>query len=267
MEHPRNQEGGNGTQEAIGAAGTQASTTVYGSRPPGTGGVPDSPRTVSPNAPNLALGTAADGAVAPSKEGEHPSQTGGSSVVPRIRGQNDFNLSLGTAANGAETPRKTGVHSKRVRPAEPAASQPGKSAKHSNLTGRSPGQGISFQSQMSSGSELSEAYSWLRYVPNRLRQRVLPTVAQGAFNPGPVLVLLYAGKDDPLSLDSCLHAHYPRLSPYVVAFDTRRSPQPLGHDLLADQPYGKLCQAAIEGRVRLVCGGRTLVYSPVVSKA
>ena len=40
-----------------------------------------------------------------------------------------------------------------------------------------------------------------------------------------------------------------------MAFDTRRSPQPLGHDLLADQPYGKLCQAAIEGRVRLVCGG------------
>ena len=103
--------------------------------------------------------------------------------------------------------------------------------------------------------ELSDAYSWLRYVPNRLRQRVLPTVAQGAFNPGPILVLLYAGKDDPLALDSCLHAHYPRLSPHVVAFDTRRSPQPLGHDLLDDQPYGKLCQAAIEGRVRLVCGG------------
>ena len=179
----------------------------------------------------------------------------GAPAFPRTRGQNNSNPSLGTAANGAETPRKTGVHSKRVRPAEPAASQPGKSAKHSNLTGRSLGQGIYFQNQMSSGSELSEAYSWLRYVPNRLRQRVLPTVAQGAFNPGPVLVLLYAGKDDPLSLDSCLHAHYPRLSPYVVAFDTRRSPQPLGHDLLTDQPYGKLCQAAIEGRVRLVCGG------------
>ena len=75
--------GDNGTQESIGAAGTQASTTVYGSRPPGTGGAPDSPRTVSPNAPNLALGTAADGAVAPSKEGEHPSQTGGSSLFQR----------------------------------------------------------------------------------------------------------------------------------------------------------------------------------------
>ena len=190
------------------------------------------------------------------KEGRRTSITDW--AVPRIRGQNDFNLSLGTAANGAETPRKTGVHSKRVRPAEPAASQPGKSAKHSNLTGRSLGQGISFQNQMSSGSELSEAYSWLRYVPNRLRQRVLPTVAQGAFNPGPVLVLLYAGKDDPLSLDSCLHAHYPRLSPYVVAFDTRRSPQPLGHDLLADQPYGKLLW-----RPKL----QNMVYFPVVSKA
>ena len=238
MEHPGNQEGSNVIQDDIGAAGTQASTTVCGREPPGTGGAPDSSRTVSPNAPNLALGTAADGAVAPRREGEHPSQTGGSPAFPRTRGQNDSNPSLGTAANGAETPRKTGVHSK-----------------HSNLTGRSLGQGISFQNQMSSGSELSEAYSWLRYVPNRLRQRVLPTVAQGAFNPGPVLVLLYAGKDDPLSLDSCLHAHYPRLSPYVVAFDTRRSPQPLGHDLLTDQPYGKLCQAAIEGRVRLVCGG------------
>ena len=102
-----------------------------------------------------------------------------------------------------------------MRPAEPAASQSGKSAKHSNLMGRGPGQGLSIQNRMSSGSELSEAYSWLRYVPNRLRQRVLPTVAQGAFNPGPILVLLYAGKDDPLSLDSCLHAHYPRLSPYM----------------------------------------------------
>ena len=125
MEHPGNQEGGNVIQDDIGAAGTQASPTVWGREPPGTGGAPDSSRTVSPNAPNLALGTAADGAVAPRREGEHPSQTGGSPAFPRTRRQNDSNPSRGTAANGAETPRKTGVHSKRVRPAEPAASQPG----------------------------------------------------------------------------------------------------------------------------------------------
>ena len=257
VEHPGSPEGGNITQGDSGAGGTwSAPTTVGGGDPLETGGAPDLSGTLSPAAPNLALGTAADGAVAPRRNGVHPSETGGSSPdIPRTGGPNDSNLALGTAANGAVTPRKTGVHSKRVRPAEPAASQSGKSAKHSNLTGRCPGQGLSIQNRMSSGSELSEAYSWLRYVPNRLRQRVLPTVAQGAFNPGPILVLLYAGKDDPLSLDSCLHAHYPRLSPYVVAFDTRRSPQPLGHDSLEDQPYGKLCQAAIEGRVRLVCGG------------
>ena len=187
--------------------------------------------------------------------GRDTSETGRSPDISRTVGPNVSHLALGTAANGAVTPRKTGVHAKRARPAESAASQCGKSAKNSNLTGRGPGQGFSIQNQMSSGSELSDACSWLRYVPNRLRQRVLPTVAQGAFNPEPILVLLYAGKDDPLSLDSCFHAHYPRLSPHVVAFDTRRSPQPLGHDLLDDQPYGKLCQAAIEGRVRLVCGG------------
>ena len=116
--------------------------------------------------------------MAPRREGVYPSETGGLPAFPRTRGPNHSNLSLGTAANGAETPRKTGVHSKRVRPAEPAASQSGKSAKHSNLTGRGPGQGISIQNQMFSGSELSEAYSWLRYVPNRLRQRVLPTQDQ-----------------------------------------------------------------------------------------
>ena len=105
------------------------------------------------------------------------------------------------------------------------------------------------------GANLSDNYPWLRFVPDRLRHRLIPTLAPGDFAPGPVLILLYAGRDDPLSLDSCIHAHYPRLSPHIVAFDTLRPPQALGHDLLADQPYGYLCQAAIDGRVRLVGGG------------
>ena len=33
---------------------------------------------------------------------------------------------------------------------------------------------------------------------------------------GPIIVLLYAGKEDPTSLDSCLHANYPHLSSMVV---------------------------------------------------
>ena len=110
-------------------------------------------------------------------------------------------------------------------------------------------------SQVSPAVSLFDNYPWLSFVPDRLRHRLTPTLAPGDFAPGPVLILLYAGRDDPLSLDSCIHAHYPRLSPHIVAFDTLRPPQALGHDLLADQPYGYLCQAAIDGRVRLVGGG------------
>ena len=61
------------------------------------------------------------------------------------------------------------------------------------------------------GAHLSDNFPWLSYVPDRLRHRLTPTLAPGDFAPGPVL-------DDPLSLDSCIHAHYPRLSPHIVAF-------------------------------------------------
>ena len=70
------------------------------------------------------------------------------------------------------------------------------------------------------GANLSDNFPWLRYVPDKLRRRLTPTLAPGDFAPGPVLILLYAGRDDPLSFDSCVHAHYPRLSPHIVAFDT-----------------------------------------------
>ena len=106
------------------------------------------------------------------------------------------------------------------------------------------------------GAHLSDNFPWLRYVRDRLRHRLTPKLAPGDFVPGPILVLLYAGRNDPLLLDSCIRAHYPRLSPHIVAFDTLRPPQALGQDLLADQPYGYLCQAALDGRVRLVCGGQ-----------
>lgn len=45
-------------------------------------------------------------------------------------------LASGAAANGAENQRKIGPNLKRVRPAENAASQGGKSARNVNLTGR-----------------------------------------------------------------------------------------------------------------------------------
>ena len=57
-----------------------APTTVGGGDPLETGGAPDLSGTLSPAAPNLTLGTAADGAVAPGRNGVHPSETGGSQI-------------------------------------------------------------------------------------------------------------------------------------------------------------------------------------------
>ena len=56
------------------------------------------------------------------------------------------------------------------------------------------------------GANLIDSFPWLRYVPDRLRHRLTPALAPGDLAPGPVLILLYAGRDDPLSLDSCIHA-------------------------------------------------------------
>ena len=99
---------------------------------------------------------------------------------------------------------------------------------------------------------LQDALDRIHIGPFQADGRLTPTLAPGDFALDPVLILLYAGRDDPLSLDSCIHAHYPRLSPHIVAFDTLRPPQPLGQDLLADQPYGHLssstrwaCQACM----------------------
>ena len=90
---------------------------------------------------------------------------------------------LGTAASAAVTQKKTKTNSKQARHGNSAASHGGKSAKGNPLTGSAPGQGFPIQNQMSNGSGLSDAYSWRRYVPDRLRHRVVPKVAQGAFNP------------------------------------------------------------------------------------
>ena len=104
MEHPGSPEGGNITQGDSGAGSTWAApTTVGGGDPLETGGAPNLSGTLSPAAPNLTLGTAADGAVAPGRNGVHPSETGGSPDIPRNGGPNDSNLALGTAANGAVT--------------------------------------------------------------------------------------------------------------------------------------------------------------------
>ena len=71
----------------------------------------------------------------------------------------------------------------------------------------------------------------------------------------PVILLLYAGKDDAGSLDACLHAHHAWISPFIRAIDTRRDPGPVGQDMLAQEPYNTLCTLAARGLIPIVTGG------------
>ena len=82
--------------------------------------------------------------------------------------------------------------------------------------------------------------------PERLVQRLRWTQGTSPKVPssGPIIVLLYAGKEDPTSLDSCLHANYPHLSSMVVAVDILRSGPKANHDMLQPELYGALCTAA-----------------------
>ena len=70
-----------------------------------------------------------------------------------------------------------------------------------------------------------DTFPWMENIPERLVQRLRWTRGTSPKVPpsGPIIVLLYAGKEDPTSLDSCLHANYPHLSSMVVAVDILRS--------------------------------------------
>ena len=69
-----------------------------------------------------------------------------------------------------------------------------------------------------------DIFPWMENIPERLVQRLRWTQGTSPKVPssGPIIVLLYAGKEDPTSLDSCLHANYPHLSSMVVAVDILR---------------------------------------------
>ena len=71
----------------------------------------------------------------------------------------------------------------------------------------------------------------------------------------PTILLLYAGRDDAGSLDSCIHAYHPDLSPRVCAIDIRRDAGKHGQDILADMPYALFCTMAMKGLLPLVGGG------------
>ncbi|CAE8737486.1 unnamed protein product, partial [Polarella glacialis] len=94
-------------------------------------------------------------------------------------------------------------------------------------------------------------FPWLQHVPQRLRTRLRWECSHATSIPADAIVVLFAGKEDPTSLGSAIHAVAPELSNSVVAIDMCRGK---GNDLLAGEPYASLCTAGKEGKLNH-CGG------------
>ena len=97
---------------------------------------------------------------------------------------------------------------------------------------------------------------WLQFVPQRLHERLRWHGGHSHLPPRDATnLLLYAGKDDETSLDSCLRHLFPSITPTIVALDIRRDGKEVEHDLLRDQPYSDLCRQALAGHLAGTGGG------------
>ncbi|CAE8656124.1 unnamed protein product [Polarella glacialis] len=99
--------------------------------------------------------------------------------------------------------------------------------------------------------EPSPWFPWLQHVPPRLRNRLRWNTSHSPPIPDHAIVILFAGKEDPTSLESAIHSIAPELSNSVVAIDLCRGK---GNDLLASEPYSSLCTAGKDGKLDH-CGG------------
>ena len=83
----------------------------------------------------------------------------------------------------------------------------------------------------------SPSFPWMAHIPDRLACRLKWRATEDAPPLKEIILLLYAGKDDPGSLDNTLHLMRPSLSPRVLAFDKVREGGDRNQNLLRDEPY------------------------------
>ena len=94
------------------------------------------------------------------------------------------------------------------------------------------------------GQSNTPTFTWMNHIPLRLQERLKWQQVDTSQVTTPVILLLYSGKDDAGSLDACIHAYHPHLSPHVISVDNRRDPGSIGNDMLQDHPYNLFCSLA-----------------------
>ena len=103
-------------------------------------------------------------------------------------------------------------------------------------------------------------YQKIQHIPSRLQERLAPTpISRLKTTPedhgipkGPIVLLLYAGKDDSTSLEAAIQNIAPWMAPIVYAIGTLRDKT--RHDMLADV-YSHLYWKALRGEILAIIGG------------
>ena len=106
-----------------------------------------------------------------------------------------------------------------------------------------------------------EPYTLLKHIPTRLQRRLEPPPVEVCeadakfYNipDGPIILALYAGKDDASALEAAIQQEAPWLTSHVHAIDVERDPK--AHDMLDDKLYGLLYYKALRGEILGVVGG------------
>ena len=115
----------------------------------------------------------------------------------------------------------------------------------------------SLTAEVTPQSVLTLLCPWTKEIPTRLRQRLHwnPTPLPEGEIHDPTTLILYAGDDDPTSLHQAMLQESQHWPVQILEIDNKRPGKAVEHDMLGEEPYGRLCRAAIQGKLRALLGG------------
>ena len=122
----------------------------------------------------------------------------------------------------------------------------------------------SLTAEVTPQSVLTLLCPWTKEIPTRLRQRLHwnPTPLPEGEIHDPTALILYAGDDDPTSLHQAMLQESQHWLVQILEIDNKRPGKAVEHDMLGGEPYGRLCRAAIQGKLRALLGGPTAAHGP-----
>ena len=186
---------------------------------------------------------------------------------------------MGAGLSGAEYPHRS--HSKREAVSAPhhdpittphppggelQESHPLHLSSHTHVTtaNEESGSYSSLTAEVTPQSVLTLLCPWTKEIPARLRQRLHwnPTPLPEGEIHDPTALILYAGDDDPTSLHQAMLQESQHWPVQILEIDNKRPGKAVEHDMLGEEPYGRLCRAAIQGKLRALLGGPTAAHGP-----